>query len=191
MCSRHLLRPEELKIEDGDKSRRLNQETLEKYWTQKSQGIPIDIPFWAKADEVVQKIIHQDAHRTASVSHASPTVHTPSLLYDESAKGSSPSENIKDISINVSAEVKSGSQEHHIIYNSETPFSEGYGVPTVGFSKERGQVGQAGKRTSRCPKAPAKPPGWDTGRGSRVTKVSWKPAMGLRCRKITRFYRLD
>lgn len=47
-----------LHIEEGDQSRRLNQDMLEKVWVRSSQDHGLQIPFWGHADPVVKQLIN-------------------------------------------------------------------------------------------------------------------------------------
>ncbi len=51
------IRIEDLEINQGDGSRRLDQDMLEKAWVLDSQQDLRDVPFWAKADPVVRQIL--------------------------------------------------------------------------------------------------------------------------------------
>lgn len=49
---------DDLHIEEGDQSRRLNQDMLEKVWVKSSQDHGLQIPFWGHADLVVKQLIN-------------------------------------------------------------------------------------------------------------------------------------
>ncbi|KAL8725591.1 MAG: hypothetical protein Q9166_007256 [cf. Caloplaca sp. 2 TL-2023] len=73
----NILKPEELKIKEGDRSKRLDQDILERHWVQKSQERPLRVPFWANADGVVQQIIRQDSRQNRPAPPLLPCVHNP------------------------------------------------------------------------------------------------------------------
>ncbi|KAL8722594.1 MAG: hypothetical protein Q9225_000950 [Loekoesia sp. 1 TL-2023] len=186
--SRHHLRPEALKIEEGEKSKRLDQEILEKCWTQESQGAPMRIPFWANADEVLQQVIRQDACQNPSISPSPSPLHTPSVLHDEPVRSSPSAEAIVTASTNTSTELESENQAPRA---TETPLSElSKSVHTDSHSEERRPQGYGDKLAMTRPKAHRGATGYRFGGNSRITKRSWRPAMGLRSRKATKFYEL-
>ncbi|KAL8858978.1 MAG: hypothetical protein Q9178_004459 [Gyalolechia marmorata] len=80
LSSQNHVNPEKIKLEEGDKSKRLEQEVLEHYWGRRSPGPQMKLPFWANADGVVQHIIHQDEYRNASASLSPSPRRTASLL---------------------------------------------------------------------------------------------------------------
>lgn len=187
--SRNRLKPEEIEIEEGDRSKRLDQEVLERYWTQNSQGRQMKIPFWANADGVVQQIIHQDACRNPSTSPSPPPLRTPSLLYNEPRNGSPSQEHVTTTATtSTSTELDSGSQ---ILRGPETPLSEfSQSAPADSHKDERKPRSLSGNLSRTPLKAKARLAGPRPGRDSRVTKRSWKPAMGLRSCQVTKFYEL-
>ncbi|KAL8709689.1 MAG: hypothetical protein Q9220_005629 [cf. Caloplaca sp. 1 TL-2023] len=61
--------PEKITIEDGSKSKRLEQKDLEEHWERmEDQEYRAETPFWARADDVVQQIIQQRKARPMSAS---------------------------------------------------------------------------------------------------------------------------
>lgn len=184
--SQNHLRPEEIKIQEVHKPKRLDQEVLEQYWAQRSQGPQMEIPFWANADGVVQQIMHQDACRDASISPSPSPRRTPSLLYSENVSGSASLEDIATtVSTCTSSEFGSGDQA---LRGSETPLSElSQSGPADSHKDERRSTELSGKLAKKRPKAIA---GWRSGGNTRVTKRSWRSAMGLRSSQVTRFYEL-
>ncbi|KAL8727618.1 MAG: hypothetical protein Q9166_005926 [cf. Caloplaca sp. 2 TL-2023] len=191
--SRHRLKPDEIKIREGDKSKRLDQGDLEQYWGQERfrQEPQMKIPFWANADGVVQKIIHQGPdRRDVSISPSpSPPLRTPSLLYNNTASGPPSFEDTTMTDpTSTFADVGSDSQAPP---DPEKPLSElPQSGPADSHKGERESTGIVGKLI----KARRKPKGGIVGRrpvaNARVTKRSWKPAMGLRSSKVTKFYEL-
>ncbi|KAL8790344.1 MAG: hypothetical protein Q9213_000696 [Squamulea squamosa] len=184
----NVLKPEELKIGEGIKSHRLDQETLERYWIQNSQEAPLKIPFWANADHVVQQIIHQDARPEIPIS-PSPTVRTPSLLFEAHVSGSSSLEDITMSSTNTSVESEPKEQAFG---NDEDPLLETFQSRYTNSRTKR-------NRSNNKPEKPSKPhpiasttvSGWGMDRSSRITKRALRPATGLRSRKITKFCQLS
>ena len=58
----------ELRIDQGDVSRRLEPEALEKHWGRNSQKSLLELPPWFAQDEVLQDIVNMD--RQSSTAHS-------------------------------------------------------------------------------------------------------------------------
>ncbi|KAL8875474.1 MAG: hypothetical protein Q9198_006178, partial [Flavoplaca austrocitrina] len=56
MSNGRYLDPEDIKIQDTDKSKRLDQEHWDLYMAWKPDGATVDLPFWARADGVTLQI---------------------------------------------------------------------------------------------------------------------------------------
>lgn len=74
---------EELRIEQGDTSRRLADETLEIFWDRKSQEQSLELPMWTKGDEILQHVIGASCQYRAARLHTA-NLRTPSSLSAES-----------------------------------------------------------------------------------------------------------
>ena len=200
--SEHHLKPEDLKIDDGNESKRLEKKSLERAWDRIPVEAPMKIPFWANADSVLQQIIHQDACHKQSITPNEPPVRTPSLLSD-TTMGVSPSpDGPKTASMDIHMELEPSEERLRSPYTYETPLSEppsqllsklSSGVcpsdPLSSWETSRTPSGLSGK-LKRRPKATAQAQRWRINKSSRGAKRSWKPAMGLRSRNIQIFYEL-
>ncbi|KAL8891564.1 MAG: hypothetical protein Q9215_001428 [Flavoplaca cf. flavocitrina] len=74
--------PEDIKIEDTDKSKRLDQEHWDLYMAWKPDDATVDLPFWAKTDGVTLQIMRQSGLQEASILPSPSPPLTPSLLPD-------------------------------------------------------------------------------------------------------------
>lgn len=159
-----------------------------KYWTQESPGITRSTgadTFLGECRQVLQQIIRQDACQNASISSSSSPLHPPSLLHDEPVSSSPSAEAIITASTSMSTEFESGNQA---LRAHETPFSElSQSGHVNSHSEERRPRGQVNRLFKPRPKATKGVAGWRAGRNSRITKRSWRSAMGLRSRKLTEF----
>ncbi|KAL8917468.1 MAG: hypothetical protein Q9172_005835 [Xanthocarpia lactea] len=188
LSSQNHVDPEKIKLEEGDKSKRLEQEVLEHYWGRRSPGPQMKLPFWANADGVVQRIIHQDEYRNASTSLSPSPRLTASLLYNEPASGS-PS--LEGSTTTLSTRSSTGSRSENQAFRPETPLSElSQSRPADHHKDERRPIGQSGKLVKPDPKKKAGVAARRSSRNSRVTKTSWRPAMRLRSSQVTKFYEL-
>lgn len=185
--NRHYIDSEKVTIKKTDKSRRLDQELLERRWIRRPLDVPInDIPPWFKADGVVQQMIRQSAHQDTSISFSPSPGRTPSLLYDHPVSSSPSSDEAVTASMDTSVEIANA--DHNVVtpcFQEEPPLDI-----LARDSNECGLQARADGLRKRRPKATTKTVYRRTGKGSRIAKVSWKPAMGLRSRNISRFYEL-
>ncbi|KAL8934835.1 MAG: hypothetical protein Q9216_005711 [Gyalolechia sp. 2 TL-2023] len=190
--ARHYIDSEKVEIKETDKSRRLEQELLEQHWMRMPLEVPMrDIPPWFKADGVVQQIIRQSALRDTSISPSPSPERTPSLLYDHPTSVSptsvSPSANkAATASMDTSVEVE---EEDHTL-NKSCPQDELHSNVSAGNSKELVPKACAGSLQQKRPRATKGTEYRRVARGSRITKISRKPAMGLRSRNSLKFYEL-
>lgn len=188
-CRNHL-KSEEIQIKEGDQSKRLDQETLEKYWMQRSQGPRVQTPFWVNADGVVQQIIHQGACPDAPISPSPSPLRIPSLLCNELVSSSPPSTGhvTMSVSTTTSTELESGNQAPQ---GPHTPLSElSQSGPAGDHREEWRPKGRVGKPSEPCSKVTKGTAGLCPGKSSGITKRFWRPEMGLRSRKVTKFYEL-
>ena len=72
------IRIEDLKIDQGDMSRRLDQPTLEKRWALESQRDMDNVPFWAKADPAVRHAFLDSRSPSQPVHFGHPPYRPPS-----------------------------------------------------------------------------------------------------------------
>ena len=187
----HHLKPQDTKIQDADKSKRLDQALLEQYWVRRPDNATRDIPFWAKADGVVQQIIRQNGCQEASISPSPSPLQTPSLLSDN-PMGTPPSaDDLGTDSMNVSMEIENADHSVRQPCPQETPLMQvpPNKLPTT-YSAKHIQEGRSGELKGRRPTATTRAAFWPASKSSRIIKSSWKPAMGLRSRNITKFYEL-
>lgn len=187
----HHLNPEDIKIQDTDKSKRLDQEHWEQHMARKPDEATVDLPFWAKADGVTLQIIRQSGFQEASISPSPSPTQVPSLLPDDPASSSPSADDAATDSTNTS--MKSEAADHIIRLPCwhETPLTKvcQSELPTTRAEKHSPK-GRPGEFRKRRPGATTKAAKWCASKDSRITKPSWKPAMGLRSRNVSTFYKL-
>ncbi|KAL9594241.1 MAG: hypothetical protein Q9219_007143 [cf. Caloplaca sp. 3 TL-2023] len=188
--SRHCLRPEELKVQAGERSKRLDQKSLERYWIQRPEETTIEIPFWAKADGVVRQILRQQADQDAPISPSPTPPRTPSLLYDDPMSNSPSAENTLTTSMDTSMELESTDHVLNDFYHrGATQFEDTQSDHSTNHEK-RMLGDRKDKPNAKRPRAIMKGAGPRASKGARITKAYWKPAMGVRSRKVSKFYEL-
>ena len=182
------LNPEELNIKEGDKSNRLDQEILEKYWTMDSPETPTRIPFWASAEGVVQYILRQDTRQIPPTSPSPSLSQTPGLLYDEPTGSPLSAEDNTMTSTSTSSDSNPG---HSALYAREVPSLESSILaPANNYRRRLGPKAQGRQRRKPHPKATLRVTSRPQSSRSGITKARWRPAMGLRSRTVTVFYQL-
>ncbi|KAL9013850.1 MAG: hypothetical protein Q9173_001479 [Seirophora scorigena] len=187
----HHLEPEDVKIQDTDKSKRLDQELLEQYWIRRPDNPKLDIPFWAKADGVVQQIIRQSGRQEASISPSPSPLQTPSLLSDYPVSASPSADDVVTDSTNTSIEIEGANYIIRLPCPHEAPLTHvSQDEFPTGDSKKHILKGRPRELRKRRPRATTKAAVWHASKDSRIIKSSWKPAMGLRSRNVTEFYEL-
>ena len=188
ISNRHYLEPEDIKIQETDSSKRLDQEHWEQYMARKPDEATLDLPFWARADGVTLQIMRQSGLQGASISPSPSPRQLPSLLPDDSPTGSPSADDPVTDSANTSMEVD---VTEPIDCLQETLWSQvsQTELPNTSVAKHisKGCRGEVRKRRAG---ATTKGADWRSSRHSRVTKSSWKPAMGLRSRNVATFYKL-
>jgi hypothetical protein len=170
--ARNRTKIEELKIEEGDSSRRLPDRTLERYWDMNSQETPSRLPPWAKTDKTLQRIIEKsNAARL---------------------------ENIKNQTFDVSAPVVKYNDDHFDNEKKATtkkrtePMRSAYlcyleGRAKSGLQKTTKHANLAGQRKS--PKFLLREK--DVGKTARIQKSASQPAMQARSRNTVKLCELD
>ncbi|KAL9626029.1 MAG: hypothetical protein Q9204_007640 [Flavoplaca sp. TL-2023a] len=182
------LNPEELNIKEDDKSNRLDQETLEKYWTRDSPKTPRKIPFWASAEGVVQYNFHQDTRPIPPTSPSPSLSQTPGLLYDEPTGSPLSAEDITMTSTSTSSDSDPG---HSARYAREIPSLESSILaPANSHRRNLGRKAQVRQRRKPHPKTTLRVTSRPQSSSSGITKARWGPAMGLRSRTVNVFYQL-
>ncbi|KAL8975224.1 MAG: hypothetical protein Q9197_000527 [Variospora fuerteventurae] len=175
------LNPEELNIKEGDKSNRLDQKTLEKYWTMDSPETPRKIPFWASAEG-------QDTRRIAPTSPSPSLSQTPGLLYDEPTDSPLSAEDTTETSTTTSSDSNTG---HSALYARGIPSLESSILaPANNHHRKLGPQAQARQRRKRHPRTTLRVTSRPQSSISGITKARWRPAMGLRSRTVNVFYQL-
>ncbi|KAL8731003.1 MAG: hypothetical protein Q9166_003654 [cf. Caloplaca sp. 2 TL-2023] len=191
ISNRHHLDPEDIKIQDIDKSKRLDQEHWEQYMAWKPDDATVDLPFWAKADGVTLQIMRQSGLQEAFIS-PSPSPHQiPNLLHDNSGSGSPSADDPVTDSTNTSMEVDVMESIDRLPYSQEMPLTQvsQSELPNTYIVKHTPK-GRRGEVRKRRPGATTKGADWRSSKHSRIIKSSWKPAMGLRSRNVATFYKL-
>ena len=186
--SKHGLNLEEFEIYDDGRSKRLDQESLKEYWTQKPER-KMDIPFWANADGVVQKIIRQEAN--VSITPSLESRRSPSLLYHNAMSESPQAGGVMTPSTDTSSELEPPDQIFQpLCYRATPPTEISQDTLSPSHDQSHTQRGRAIKLGKRQLDATKKVAGSRVNKGQQKFRMSWKPAMGLRSRKIMLFYEL-
>ncbi|KAL8651929.1 MAG: hypothetical protein Q9210_002984 [Variospora velana] len=188
---RHHLEPEDIKIQENDKSKRLDQDLLEQCWVRRPDNGTMDIPFWARGDGVVKQIIRQSACQEASISPSPSPLQTPSLLSDNRVSASPSADHVVTDSMNTSMEIEGADHSLRLPCPYDTSLKQVFPnkLPTSD-SEKRILKGGRGELRRRRPRATTEATNWHASKDSRIVKSSWKPAMGLRSRNVTKFYEL-
>ena len=76
-----------LRIDQGDVSRRLGSEALEKYWGCNSQKSSLELPPWLAQDEVLQDIVNMD--RRSSTAHSDLSDDGDTKMFDDATTATS------------------------------------------------------------------------------------------------------
>ena len=191
ISNRHYLEPDDIKIQETDRSKRLDQEHWEQYMARKSDEATVDLPFWARADGVTLQIMRQSGLQRASISLSPSPRQVPSLPPDDSPTASPLADDPVTDSTNTSMEVDVVDSIDRLRYSQETSWSQvsQREIPNTCVAKHTSK-GRRGEVRKRRAGATTKGADWRSSRHSRVTKSSWKPAMGLRSRNVTTFYKL-
>ncbi|KAL9017896.1 MAG: hypothetical protein Q9185_004757, partial [Variospora sp. 1 TL-2023] len=175
------LNPGKLNFKEGDKSNRLDQEALEKYWTMDSPETPGKIPFWASAEG-------QDTRRIAPTSPSPSLSQTPGLLYDEPTDSPFSAEDTTKTSTTTSSDSNTG---HSALYARGIPSLESSILASANnHHRKLGPQAQARQRRKRHPRTTLRVTSRPQSSISGITKARWRPAMGLRSRTVNVFYQL-
>ncbi|KAL8773768.1 MAG: hypothetical protein Q9209_001536 [Squamulea sp. 1 TL-2023] len=187
----HHLNTEDIKIQDTDKSKRLEQEHWEQHMARKPDEATVDLPFWAKADGVTLQIMRQSGFQEASISPSPSPTQVPSLLSDDPASSSPSADNAATDSMDTTIEIEAADRLISLPCSHEIPLTKvcQSELPTIRAEKHIPK-GRPGDFRKRRPSATTKAGKWCVSKDSRITKSFWKPAMGLRSRNIATFYRL-
>lgn len=161
---RHRRQFEELNIEQVETSRRLGQKTLERYWDRNSQESPQELPPWAKADEILQRVIqYSDAARYKDA-NLDTNCHTPDSIFTEGC-----------------ADMNMSDHETPTLSSQRT--GPGRGLRSPLQTRGRGKFRQ--KTQSAHPTGQRKPPTFQRrekclGRTTRVQKSASQPTVRIR-----------
>lgn len=197
LARQRAIRIDDLHIEEGDYSRRLDQDMLEKVWARSSQDHRFQIPFWAHADPVVKQLVTLTSHsRSLSPSpfpSPSPSPRLQSTI-DQTSDTTAPGTN---------ASVPSRSlheQRRQLLSHSPEDTSLGHQEAIQAQPAQPSDIGS--KAISRCKiksETKGKPPrrrgaaptserrGVSSGR---VEKLSGRPSSSTRSQKVSCLYEL-
>jgi hypothetical protein len=191
---RNRLRIEELRVEPGDKPRRLDQGTLEHCWPFQSQDASLELPIWAKGDKVLQQIISTKSPSPASPVHSASYRSQSSSLTDLNiGQEMTMSDDRADTITNVGMDPKLDLQTPPLVIEKH-PVEEMTRAESTFRNPQpstQTQPPSSTKRASR-PKRGGKPR-WQQKRLSTVTKIrkmAPNPARGTRSHRLTKFYEL-
>lgn len=194
LARRRVVRIEDLEIEEGARSRRLDQDTLEEVWAMASQQDLRDIPFWAKADPVVRQLLDSRSPSPApkfriSGNRPLTPISPPFGNIDMNEQGTRTT---------ISCNSPRSTYEHH---NGQTPSSNS-SPPScqVSFQAEPEQLSATSPslNSKTKPKTKHSSPNGETSRmlariakaTARIQKRSHKPSSSTRSHNITYFYEL-
>ncbi|KAL8813517.1 MAG: hypothetical protein Q9200_000191 [Gallowayella weberi] len=158
--------PEDIKIQDTDKSKRLDQEDWERYMAWNPVDATVETPYWARGDPVLRQ---NQASRSGSPSADDPVTDLANTSIEDNVV-----EPIDRLPQSPDTPLMQVSQ-------SELPNTE---------TARHTPKGRRDELRKGRPGASTKAADWRSRKHSRITKSSWKPAMGLRSRKVTTFYKL-
>ena len=192
ISNRHHLDPEDIKIQDTDKSKRLDQKHWELYMGWKPDDVTAALPFWARAEGVTLQIMHQSGLQEASISPGPSPPQAPSLLPNNPTSSSPSADDVVTDSVDPSVEVEATKCLIRLPDSHETPLANvrQYELSPTG-AEEHIRRDRQGEVRKRRPKAMTKLTDWRSRKDSRITKSYWKPAMGLRSRNVTTFDKLS
>ncbi|KAL8830861.1 MAG: hypothetical protein Q9170_005544 [Blastenia crenularia] len=191
--NRHYIDSEKVEIQETDRSRRLDGELLEQHWMRRPLDVPIrDVAPWFKTDVVVQQMMRQNACQDTPISPSLSPMRVPSLSYDDYPSGSPSAEEAVTDSIDTTMEIEAMDHNLRVPVPVLYPQVELLSQPDFQASSTKQPIsqGRAEKLRQRRSGAPTKTEDWRANRGSGISKLSWKPAMGLRSRKVSKFYEL-
>lgn len=182
-------------IEPADKSRRLSQGILERVWAVKSQDTSLELPIWAKADSVLQRIISAKSPSPAmSVISSSYRSQSPSVTPVNAGEDTDMSDLTATEAPNIRAELKADVQSRcqtimDLLTRSMTPEERTSPEPRSSTCKQSNlSVNDAGRlKTSGKGRYQKKKPSGI----ARIQKIAPKPARGTRSHRLTKFYELD
>ena len=191
ISNRYYLDPENIKIQDTDRLKRLDLKHWEQYMAWKLDDAKVDLPFWVSAEGVTLQIMRQSGLQEASISPSPSPPQAPSLLPDNASSSSPSAEGDVTDSMDTSLKIEAADCLIHLPDSHETPLIEvrQNELRTTG-AKEHTSEGRPGKVRKRRLKAITKCTDLRLRKDSRIIKSSWKPAMGLRSHNFTTFYEL-
>lgn len=185
---------EELRIEPGDSSRRLDQAMLEDSWAVEFHETLADPPIWAKGDAVLQKILHASRlHAKEAHSMQSPPRSRSSSL---TAHGT------EDTTLSGPTQFSPPLAEFNwesLLYPlpmDEKPMPGGINSaqsPSMKRQPSRGMKPSVPRYSAENPQKIRKPRLRKNGRGpaAHIRKVALNPARGTRSHREIRLYELD
>ncbi|KAI4273967.1 MAG: hypothetical protein LQ337_004266 [Flavoplaca oasis] len=192
ISNKHHLDPEDIKIQDTDKSKRLDQKHWDLYMGWKPDDATVALPFWARAEGVTLQIMRQSGLQEASTSPGPSPPQAPSLLPNNPTSNSPSADDVITDSMDTSVEVEATDGLIRLPDSHEIPLTKvrQNELPPTG-AEEHIRKGRQGEVRKRRPKAMTKLTDWRSKKNLRITKSSWRPAMGLRSRNVTTFYKLS
>ena len=175
----HRLRPEEMRIEQGDRSKRLDEEVLERYWTMDSQKCPPQIPIWAKEDKIVQGIGFSKP--SCSTISPSPDPHQFSSSASAELEGNETPVNIGTRAPSSLTTAPDLGRE-----GQRKPKPKRHGGRTIIMSRHQ-RTEPAKKRVTKSVRASRR-------RSTMITRIqnrASEPALATRSHRLSQFYEID
>ena len=187
------LRVDDLNVESGDGSRRLDQEVLEGWWAVGSQETSWELPVWARADPVVQQIVRTKSSPAMAAQSANLRFRSSSRTIVDTEDDTILSDATAATVTSAGAKIESGVlhpqihekwQSGKIMLSART--SRSYRTSTREKQQplarnadkpQRGKKSRSQKNHSHAI--------------TRIQKVAQKPAAGTRSHTVTKFYKLD
>ena len=179
---------EGLRIDQGDVSRRLEPEALEKHWSWNSQKSSLELPPWFAQDEVLQDIVNMD--RRSSTAHSDLSDNDDTKMTDDATTATSENE------------VRSGVHSPARNNKSQVPFIERKNLQNLRIKHTRRNTwdtttrrlltdNETEKVARPQPTQALRPRERRPEKNSGIKKSSSIPARQTRSRNVTRFYKLD
>ena len=179
---RERLRIEDLKIEQGDKSRLLDEEELGKAWAVNSPDNSRDVLLWAKRDEVVRQIMDSRSPSPNPLNRCVKLLSPPSSDIAMSETATTPSITY-DNPVHVLDE--HAGQELPSKNNAPNPQNH----RSSAQQSLHQQIKAKGIRRSRLTRASGS--GNSIATNAKIRKSAQKPTMGTRFCNLTKLYQLD
>lgn len=193
---KHRLQLEALEIDQNDESKRLDGETLDRYWDRESQEVPLELLPWFKKDEVLRQIIDSTRlSNTVGLDRCHP--YTPSSVFTEDQVIMSDDVTTAPTSLRTEPDFQPSthiyeSQEEGIERRQRRQVLSRHTSPSIQISAYGRRARKFKCKTAPRPRKIKVPRSTkNLGSTSRVQKKVLPLAMRTRSRNFTKFYKLS